>query len=652
MAAASPPVPQPVTNGSHKDLDHDAFQKTLEKYNNERAKRLRPDGPAQYLDLSANAKFKRFAEDPWCEPDVSDENSARLIAQHHHRVLIVGAGYGGLLYAIRLIQSGQFTLDDIVLVDSAGGFGGTWYWNRYPGLMCDVESYIYMPLLEETGYMPKHKYASGNELREHADRIARKWELEDRALFRTTANSLSWAEDAKQWNVQGTQRRGSEDAPVSLTADFVILASGLLNFPKLADLPGIEEYQGHTFHTSRWDYGYTGGSPEDPELRNLADKKVGIVGTGATAVQAVPALARWAKELVVFQRTPSSIDRRDNRPTDPEWWEQEVQSRGAGWQRERMENFNAFTSNTTPLPGVDMVGDGWTKMQSFSALIGGPSALEPGYLDLMNTLDFQRQEKIRSRAEEIVADKATAEGLKPWYSGWCKRPCFHDEYLQAFNRPNVKLVDTQGQGIKQLTKHGIVAGDTEHELDLIVFSTGFEISGAASPSSRAKMAVTGRDGKSMDEKWMNGLATLHGVVSRDFPNLFYPGPSQLGVTANQVYVLDYTSMHIAYMLSEAVKRAGSNQKRVSVEPTPEAEEAWTMQILARAKGAAGLAMCTPSYYNGEGALGKLTNQQLANLARLGTWGEGVADYVKVIEEWRAKGGLEGLEVSISSLSDA
>lgn len=646
MDTPSVPAPQPSTNGSHNNFDLDAFAKTTEKYSKERAKRLRPDGLLQYISLSHN-KFKRFAEDPWHQPGACDEKKTRLMAQQTHRVLIVGAGYGGLLYAVRLIQSGQFMPDDIVFLDSAGGFGGTWYWNRYPGLMCDVESYIYMPLLEETGYMPREKYASGNELREYANRIARRWKLEDRALFRTTVNSLSWEDDAKQWTVKGVHHVNSEETPVSLTADFVILAAGLLNFPKLADLPGIEDYQRHAFHTSRWDYGYTGGSPENPEMCNLADKKVGIVGTGATAVQAVPHLARWAKEVVVFQRTPSSIDRRDNRVTDPEWWQQEIQSRGAGWQRERMENFNAFIMNTSPLPEVDMVDDGWTKIQAFSALVGGPSALNPGYLDLMSTIDFQRQEKIRARAGEIVTDKATAEMLKPWYPGWCKRPCFHDEYLQAFNAPNVKLVDTQGMGLRQLTKRGIVVGDTEHDLDLIIFSTGYEISGAASPSSRAKMAVTGRSGKSMDEKWMNGLATLHGVVTRDFPNLFYPGPNQLGVTANQMYVLDQTSTHIAFILSEAVKQAGPGQKRVSIEPTLQAEEAWATQILMRAGAAAGIATCTPSYFNGEGAMTQLSGQlELINLARLSIWGQGVADYVKVIEEWRAKGGLEGLEVSV------
>lgn len=646
MASAAT-ASEPATNGFHAVADKAAMQKTLDKYAEERSKRMRADGPIQYIDPTASDKFKHFADDPWYKPGACDENNARLINQRHHRVLIVGAGYGGLLFAVRLVQSGAFSPEDIVLVDSAGGFGGTWYWNRYPGLMCDVESYIYMPLLEETGYMPTKKYASGNELREYADLIASKWELENRGLFRTTVNDMTWNDDAKQWNVQALHRQNSdEEVTVSLTADFVILASGLLNFPKLAGIPGIEDYQGHTFHTSRWDYEYTGGSPEKPDLSKLADKKVGLIGTGATAVQAVPHLAEWAKELVVFQRTPSAVDRRDNRDTDPEWWKQEVLSNGAGWQRQRMENFSAFVSNASPLPDVNMVNDGWSKMPSFSALVGGPSSLQPGYLESVNEVDFKRQENVRGRVDEIVKEKGAAEALKPWYSGWCKRPCFHDEYLQTFNRPNVKVVDTKGQGIQRLNDRGIVFDDKGHDLDLIVFGTGFRMAGASSPATRANMNVSGRNGRSMTDKWVNGLATLHGVVSRDFPNLFYPGPNQAGASPNQVYVLDQTSKHIAYMISQATKSAGSEQKKISIEPTSEAEEAWAMQVLMRARAQAGMANCTPSYLNGEGGLQHLrTEAEMINVGRMGIWGEGIAGYVSAIEDWRNKGAMEGLEVS-------
>ena len=644
VAAAS--GSEPTTNGFRKHVDKDAFQKTLEKYDEERLKRLRSDGTQQYISLANTEKFKRFAEDPWYRPGQRDEVHARLISKNHHRVLVLGAGFGGLLFAIRLIQSGAFTPEDIVLVDSAGGFGGTWYWNRYPGLMCDVESYIYMPLLEETGHMPTERYASGNELREYAEFLVAKWKLEDRGLFRTTLTNLSWDDDMKQWNAQGIYRPDSQrDLSVALKADLVILASGLLNFPKLAGLPGIEDYQGKTFHTSRWNYEYTGGSPSNPELRQLTDKKVGIIGTGATAVQAVPQLARWAKELVVFQRTPSSVNRRDNCFTDPKWWKREIQARGAGWQRERMENFNAFLSNVAPLPEVNMVGDEWSKLTSYSALIGGPQSLHPEYLDKMQSLDFQHQEGVRSRVDEVVGDKVTADALKPWYAAWCKRPCFHDEYLQSFNEPNVKLVDTQGRGIERLTSRGVVVGNEEYDLDLIIFSTGFSLNTGASPGGSANMSVTGRGGKSMDDKWANGLSTLHGVVTRDFPNLFYPGVSQSGVAPNQTYVLDQLSTHVAYIISEALNQAKPYQKKISIEPTSETEEAWTREILKRTNRRPGVTVCTPSYLNGEGSVTKMRSQEeMINLARIGFWGEGIGGYIKVIEDWRAQGHLKGLDI--------
>lgn len=633
-----------TVNGSTSTVDNTLLETTLDIYNRERAKRLRQDGNAQYVDIPHSDRYARFGEDPWHDPVELDTTPLLDVADHH--ILIVGAGYGGLLFAVRLLQAG-FSLDDLLLVDAAGGFGGTWYWNRYPGLMCDVESYIYMPLLEETQYMPKQKYAAGTELRDHANRIARQWGLHQRAVFRTTATRMTWNDQHMHWTVQLTHKNDGRERKVSLQSDFVVLATGLLTIPKLPVVPGIEDFRGHIFHTSRWDYRYTGGSPENPAMTQLTDKKVAIVGTGATAIQAVPQLAKWCQRLYVFQRTPSAVDRRDNRPTDPEWWEREVVARGKGWQRERMENFNAFVSNVSPKPSVDMVGDGWTSMPSYSAVIGGPMNFEPDYINTLNKMDLARQERIRQRVDDIVQDRRTAASLKPWYQSWCKRPCFHDEYLAAFNREDVTLVDTDGKGIDRLTGKGVVVGETEYEIDLIVMSTGFNVSGVTSPASRGGMTIEGRDGRSMEEKWRDGMATLHGVVSHDFPNLFYPGPNQTGVAANQVYVLDQLATHIAYILSSAVKRAGPGQK-IAVEPSREAEEAWTNEIVSRARALGATASCTPSYLNQEGQAGKFSSvEEAMKAARMSPWGEGILDYVRVIEEWRAKNDLEGLEVQCS-----
>lgn len=639
------------------------------KYNEEREKRLRSDGEAQFITIPSfsapkdkNERLSRFAADPW-DAELAEARKCygvRANPPEHTKILIVGAGYGGLYFAVRLLEAG-FSVDDILIVDSAGGFGGTWYWNRYPGLMCDVESYIYMPLLEEMGYMPKHKYAAGNELRVHANAIAEKWGLHRAAVFKTLVKGMKWDDEKKSWDVDTMQLHdGNDDSRnplANISADFVILATGILNIPKLPNINGIEKFQGHSFHTSRWDYRYTGGSTDDPTLTNLKDKKVGIVGTGATAIQVVPQLAKFAKELYIFQRTPSSVDVRNNRETDREWWAREVVSRGNGWQKERMENYNAFISNVSSPPSSDMVSDGWTHMQSYCVLVGGPNNLHPDFVSTAHELDLPRQQRVRSRVDGIVKDEITAESLKAWYPGWCKRPCFHDEYLPTFNEPHVHLVDTDGCGINSLTENGIVVanhnGTTEYkDFDLIIFSTGFDLPPRNSPAARGSFPVTGRSGLDMDDKWtVQGPGTLHGVVSRDFPNLFYPGPNQAGAGPNQSYTLGVLSTHIAYIISQTVKlgnsRNGDKRGRVSVEPSAEAEEAWATRIVEMARGMAAVAGCTPGYLNGEGGLSGDTDMsmdEMIKMAKLSNWGLGIADYVELLEAWRGKGDMEGLVV--------
>ena len=190
------------------DLDAHSIEQIQQQYAQERDKRLRfrPEGSKQYTDIFHSSKFAHFQENPWVDSD-PPQPQADLKDGSRTKFLIIGAGYGGLMFAVRLVQAG-FNADDIRLSDYAGGFGGTWYWNRYPGLMCDVESYIYMPLLEETGYVPKHKYAYGDELREHANRIADKWNLKDKAWFYTHVTALMWDEKASEWLVSMTRKKG------------------------------------------------------------------------------------------------------------------------------------------------------------------------------------------------------------------------------------------------------------------------------------------------------------------------------------------------------------------------------------------------------------------------------------------------------------
>src|SRR4029079_5735015 len=341
---------------------------------------------------------------------------------------------GGVCHGSRLRQAG---VDDIRIVEKGGDFGGTWYWNRYPGAACDVESYIYLPLLEEIGYVPREKYSQAAEILAHSQAIGRHFDLYRNACFQTEVTEMRWDDSDGRWIVR--TNRGD-----ALRARFICMASGPLHRPKLPGVPGVGSFAGHTFHTSRWDYDYTGGDSEGG-LTKLADKVVGIIGTGATAVQCVPHLGAGAQELVVFQRTPCAIDVRNNRPTDPEW----AASLEPGWQQRRMENFNNLVTGI-PEP-EDLVGDGWTdiigklllQLRQADATDTSPE----GLAKTVELADFDKMESIRARVDTIVADPNTADALKPWYRQFCKRPCFHDDYLDTYNRSNVTLVDTDGKGV-------------------------------------------------------------------------------------------------------------------------------------------------------------------------------------------------------------
>ncbi|KAK7061129.1 hypothetical protein VNI00_000865 [Paramarasmius palmivorus] len=591
----------------------------------------------QFVELRESKEYSHLGEDIWVDHAALNAKKTPLEDGASIKALVLGAGYGGLYFAVRLIGAG-FKPEDIRLIDSAGG------------LMCDVESYVYMPLIEETGYMPKHKYAYGPELRRHADLIAEKWDLTDKALFRSEVKTLDWDDSGKVWVVTIEEYRGPNEPKRSLTvrAQFVMLAFGVLNFPHIPKIPGMDSFKGHMFHTSRWDYAYTGGSPDDWTMSNLKDKRVGIIGTGATAIQAVPQLAEWSKELFVFQRTPSSVDVRGQHPTDPQVWEKEIATH-KGWQRERQLNLASYVSNIPN--GPNKVNDGWSTSPAYCAIVGTtkygiitPEKI-PNFIGDMFALDMERAARIRARVDEIVKDPETAEKLKPWYPVWCKRPCFHDDYLPAFNKPSVHLVDTDGKGVDRFTENGIVVNGQEYPIDVLVLSTGFRSpgGGSGSPAYRANLVVRGRNGLNLEDKWAQGVATLHGVVTHDFPNLFFPGPSQAAATANQVCVLDVLSTHVAHIVSETLKRGGS-----AAEPTKEAEERWAVDIMTRTAALAAVSGCTPSYLNREGELSQLAHAPVEvqmKAARGAIWGEGFESFMKVIEEWKAKGNLEGIEIT-------
>ena len=593
------------------DLGFDP-QALREKYRVERDRRLRKDGSAQYVEIAGD--YAQYLDDPWAEPGFT-----RAALKEEVAVLVIGGGFSGLLAAARLKQAG---ITDVRIIEKAADFGGTWYWNRYPGAACDTESYIYMPLLEETGYIPERKYARAPELLEHSRRIGRHFGLYEKALFQTEVREMRWQEDTSRWLVTTTR----DDA---FSARFVVLAGGLLHRPKLPGIPGVRSFKGHSFHTSRWDYEYTGGSSLGG-LTGLADKRVGIIGTGATAVQCVPHLGEGAKELYVFQRTPSSIDVRNDRPTDPEW----AKSLKPGWQKERMDNFSTVVSGGDF--EVDLVNDGWTDIIGNILLSArrkakaGEEVQDPAAL--IQLADYQKMERVRARVDEIIKDKATAEALKPWYDQFCKRPCFHDFYLPTFNRPSVHLVDTKGQGVERITERGVVVDGREYELDCLIYSTGFETS--TDYTHRIGFELYGRGGQTLTDKWKNGTESLHGLFTRGFPNCFIVATMQTGMSANFQHMLSEQSKHIAYVVKEATAR---NIK--TLEPEAEAEAKWVSTIVRQATMAAPyLAECTPGYYNNEGQMSERT-------AKNASFGRGPVVFIKMLEDWRASGTFPGLETS-------
>jgi cation diffusion facilitator CzcD-associated flavoprotein CzcO len=577
-----------------------------ERYRLEREKRLRPNGNEQYVEIAG--RFASYLDDPYVTP------AAREPLSDHVEVAIIGAGMAGLLAGARLKQAG---VDDVRIIDKAGGFGGTWYWNRYPGAQCDVESYVYLPLLEETGYVPTEKYAHAPEILAHCHRIAEQFGLYDNACLSTEVTGAVWDGGSSHWVI--TTNRGDR-----MTAHFLVMGNGPLHRPKLPGIAGIEGFAGHSFHTSRWDYDYTGGDSTG-NLHRLHDKRVGIIGTGATAVQAVPHLAEAAAHLYVFQRTPSSIDVRGNRPTDPDWAAQ----LGPGWQRERMENFTVLTSGG--LAETDLVMDGWTDIIGrLGRRLREGGTPQGGLGGAFELADFEKMEQIRARVEAIVADPTAAEALKPWYRQFCKRPCFHDEYLQAFNRPNVTLVDTDGRGVERITPAGVVVDGTEYEVDCLIFATGFEVGTAY--TRRSGYDLVGVDGVALSEHWAAGMRSLHGMHVHGFPNMFVLGHAQGGFTVNYPHVLDEASRHMAFLVRHAI-----DNDVAQYEATAEGEADWLGVLEESARDMRAFqAQCTPGYYNNEGQPGR--DGFLAT-----SYGKGPIAFFGLLEDWRASGTFEGLE---------
>ena len=590
-------------------IDKDALKR---KYAEERAKRLRPDGNDQYVRL--DGQLAHYLDDPYTPFTERDPVTDDVT------VAFIGGGFAGLVTGARLKEAG---IHSVRLIDKAGDFGGTWYWNRYPGAQCDTASFVYMPLLEETGHMPTEKYAHAPEILEHCQRIGKHYGLYEDALFHTEVTDLRWDGERSRWIVRTT--RGDE-----FTARFVAMGIGPLHVPKLPGIPGIESFRGHSFHTSRWDYDYTGGDPFGAPMDKLADKRVAIIGTGATAVQCVPRLARACGDLYVFQRTPSSVDVRDNRPTDPEWF---TEMATPGWQQRWLENFTA--NQTGGMVEEDLVQDGWTdlsrRIRSRIMALPPEDMTPEKMMAAFEDSDFEKMEEIRARIDSIVEDPQAAQNLKAWYRQLCKRPCFHDEYLQAYNEPGTHLIDTDGKGVDAITETGVVAAGVTYEVDCIIYASGFEV--GTEYTRRAGYDMIGRGGLKLSEYWADGMRTKHGIHVHGFPNAFIVQPTQgANLISNVPHNLTESGKTIAMTIKHALD-SGYDE----IEVTKEAEDAWLELLLSGPGRMLGSPDCTPGYYNNEGQPGGKGRELFVG------YPQGAMAFFQYIDEWRTSGAFEGLE---------
>ena len=593
------------------------------KYLAERDRRLKKDHNDQYVPTSG--KWKDIYEvDPYTPVAPRDPITGETDC------VILGAGYCGMMVAHQLKQAG---ITDFYNVDHGGNFGGTWYWNRYPGIQCDNDSLVYMPLLEETGYMPSKMFCDGYEIYDHCQIIADHFGLREHGLFHTLIQSLKWNATTNRWHV-GTNR--GDD----IKARFVVLAMGPLNKPKLPGIPGIDQFKGKIFHTARWDYDYTGGEWRNPALTKLADKKVAIIGTGATAVQVVPYLAKHAKETYVIQRTPSTIDERNNRPIDPAWYN----AQEPGWQERRIRNFHEAAMEYLRPGDPDLVEDIWTEIsKNVNAELEAEGWPEVSMEELMarrELMDYRVMERLRARCD-IVKDPKTAEALKPYYRYLCKRPASNDDFYPCFNQDNVHLIDVaETQGLERLTENGFVHQGVEYEIDCLILASGYEVTNDL--DRRWGIAtIEGANGLSIYDYWRDGFQTFQGMTAHNFPNMFFTGFTQAAPNASNSKTFIDQGLHIGYIASEALKRGA-----VRIEPDAEVQAEYIRTLRAIAVDTSTFANeCTPSYFNNEG------DQQKKRGIFGEPWGHGYYAFSDMLEAWRQAGKLEGLNLTFEQIGE-
>ncbi len=530
--------------------------------------------------MPMEGEFARYLEDHYTTPPID-----RDALTDECEILVVGAGFAALLLWYKLRDAG-FT--DVRFCEKGGDVGGTWYWNRYPGAACDVESYSYLPLLDEMGYFPKMKFSSGFEIYEYCQMIAERYGFYDHCLFHTEVTETRWSDDEAKWTVK--TNRGDK-----MKARYVMMANGTLSTPRLARIEGMEKFQGDSFHTARWDYDV-----------DLTGKRVGIIGTGATAIQVVPVIAKQVEHLYVFQRTPSTVDIRDQRETTEE--EIEEWKNEPGWAAARRKRFSQLYGRRA-LRANDGFLSGKEEKPKRRLLNTGKRLSVEEMVDAELQTSYKIMEQIRDRIDTIIEDPETAKAMKPYYPYGCKRPNFHDEYLPTFNKPNVDLVDTAPLGVQEINEKGVVHDGNVYELDVLIYATGFDF------MSRESLGhIYDANGRSVAQKWEEeGTCTFVGLHTHGFPNLFIiAGPQGTGGSFNFIDAIEEHTDYVPTLLSRM-----RDQGLTVVDAKKEAEQAFTKHCIEVDEATAKLRDCLGNFTGygraAKGSLGYYGGKQAAKI---------------------------------------
>jgi cation diffusion facilitator CzcD-associated flavoprotein CzcO len=469
-------------------------------------------------------------------------------------VVVVGAGFAGL-YALHRLRTAGFA---VRVIEAGDGVGGTWYWNRYPGARCDVESIEYSYSFDEEleqEWEWTERYASQPEILRYLEHVADRFDLRRDITLGTRVTAAHFDDDTNRWTVR-------TDAGETIVASFVVMATGCLSSASTPDIAGLDTFAGATYHTGQWPH----------EGVDFTGKRVGVIGTGSSGIQAIPVIAEEAAELVVFQRTPAFTVPARNRPLDPD----EVKAVKADYRGLRARSRlmpTGFGSRIT-LPEQSAL-----QATADERAIAYEQRWQEGgffFLAAYNDLALDRAandtaaEFVRAKISEAVADPDTAARLRPEHVIGCKRLCLDTGYYETFNRDNVRLVDISATPIEAIVADGVVAAGETHHLDCLVLATGFD----AMTGSLLRIDIRGRGGETLADAWYAGPRTYLGLCVPAFPNLFLvTGPGSPSVLTNMVVSIEHHIDWIARCLE--FLRAGGH---ATIEATDSAADEWVTYV--------------------------------------------------------------------------